>query len=105
MSRYFVLPEEGIGPGGGITFIPHGYSYKLMVGGVYFGLVSNLGGTWDGMSAAETSEFFGVRQLDGFATRLKAAAFVIKHHGYWMRDEREYRAIAATMDERMKGRS
>jgi hypothetical protein len=107
MSRYFVLPEEGIGPGGDITFrrYPAMHGWKLFVGDTFFGIVSNLNGTWTGTSWAQESEFFSVRQLDGFATRLKAAAFVIKHHGYWMWDERERLAIAAEMDERMKGRS
>lgn len=98
-----MLPEDGIGPGGDITFRGHSPrgSYRLFVGDKLFGVVSYLGRTWHGVSLAAASEFFGVRQLEGFATRLDAAGFVIRHHGYWMRNERKSRAITTTMDERM----
>lgn len=95
MSRYFVLPEEGVGPGGDITFRRHSPAgcYRLFVGEAFFGLTSYLGRTWHAVSWAEASEFFSVRDLEGFATRFDAARFVIKHHGYWMRNERESRSI------------
>lgn len=95
MSRYFVLPEEGIGPGGDITFRRHQprSCYRLFVGDKLFGVVSWTGRTWHGMSTAAESEFFSIRAMDGFATRLDAAGFVINHHGYWMRNEREARSI------------
>ena len=103
MSRYFVLPEEGIGPGGDIIFRHHSLanSYRLFVGEQFFGLTFiNMGHSWSSVSWAESSEFFGVDALEGFATRLDAATFVIKHHGYWMNAEREARALAAKMEKR-----
>lgn len=93
MSKHFVLATEGVGPGGDIFFRHHPSDnwYSLFVGDVKFGLVikCSITGTWMGISYAEESEFFGVRSLDGFATRMGAATFIIKHHGYWLRDERE----------------
>jgi hypothetical protein len=100
MSRYFVLPEEGVGPGGDIIFrsLRTPGVYALYAGEAMFGTVHKIGSKWAGVSWKEHSEFFGnVRKIDGFATRLDAATFVIKHHGYWMQDERESRAIAEQM--------
>lgn len=88
MSRWFVQPEEGIGPGGDIVFSKHATGWKVMVGDTYFGMVFHLGRSWSAVSDKDESEFFLLRSMDGFATRLTAASFVIRHHGYWMRDER-----------------
>lgn len=94
MSRYFVLPEENIGPGGDIIFRKHGYGYLVCVGEARLGMVTQLPSGWSGLSYAPASRWFSIRSLDGFASRLTAAQFVIKHHGYWMRSERESRALA-----------
>lgn len=95
MSRYFVLPEDGIGPGGYIVFRKRQDGmYTLYVGDKFFGTVHNLKWHWAAVSWNEQpSEFFNVNDLDGFATRLHAAQFIIKHHGYWMRDERERKKV------------
>ena len=90
MSRYFVLPEEGK-PGGDIVFRPLSVGYALWVGDDLLGQVSNLGARrmarWTGVSFAQDSEHFKVRMMAGFATRLDAAGFVIRHHGYWVERE------------------
>jgi hypothetical protein len=88
MSRYFVLPEDGIGPGGDITF-RKGYGeqvYSVWVGETFAGQVCKLR-AWAAVSwNKHPSEFFKVNNMQGFATRLDAATFIIKHHGYWMVD-------------------
>jgi hypothetical protein len=93
MSRFFVLPTEEVGPGGDIVFRRHpgmdGW-YLVEVGGQRLGTVGqHRRGHWWGQSNAKESEFFGVKGMEGFATRYDAATFVIKTHGYWMRNERE----------------
>jgi hypothetical protein len=99
MSRFFVLPEDGIGSGGDIVFKRHVLNaYTLWVGNIMLGQVWKLR-TWTGISHAETSEFFNVHYMEGFATRMDAAGFVIKHHGYWMRDERGRRRWLAEVEE------
>jgi hypothetical protein len=91
VSRYFVLPETGIGPGGDIVFRKHNdISYLVYVGDQMLGQVSKLrySGWWGTSYNRKRSEFFNIRQMEGFATRFHAASFIIKHHGYWMHDER-----------------
>lgn len=92
MSRYFVQPESGIGPGGDIVFRRHPVYerwYLLWVGDKVFGqIMRDRRERWSGLSQADDSEFFGIRMMEGFADRMAAATFVIKHHGYWMQDER-----------------
>jgi len=96
MSKYFVLGEDGIGPGGQIYFRkchPEYKWYDIYLDDIKIGKVMEhrirTRVSWAGLSIAEDSEWFKTRQLDGFATRLDAATFVIKHHGYWMQRERE----------------
>lgn len=98
MSRYFVLPYEPVGPGGDIFFRrpskdwPEGW-YLLYVGEAKLGQVmKGTRGHWIGLSFNDYSEFFGVRQMEGFATRWDASTFIIKHHGYWMQNERRMKA-------------
>jgi len=93
MSRHFVLPEAGIGPGGDIIFRkchPEYQWYSVCLGNEKIGqAMLDTRDRWIGLSNAEESEWFNVRMLSGFATRYDAATFVIKHNGYWMRNERE----------------
>lgn len=96
MSRYFVQAEDGIGPGGDIFFrrfpgVPEWY--RLYVGDAYLGQVmkGRVGRSWTALSHDSNSgDLMGeVRSLEGFATRWHAAGFIIRRHGYWLRNERE----------------
>ncbi len=96
MSKYFVLAEKEVGPGGQVYFrkdkSPYNW-YNLYLDKVKIGQVMDTGygrRRWSGLSNAEESEFFKTRMLDGFATRWDAAVFVFKHHGYWMHAERDH---------------
>lgn len=96
MSKFFVLAEEGIGPGGDIFFRKaHAeYSwYSVFLDDVKIGQVMETGvGSrirWSGLSFARESQWFAIRSMDGFADRMSAATFIIKHHGYWMTNERD----------------
>lgn len=95
MSKYFVQPEDGIGPGGDVVFRKHGAYpdwYHLCLNETKIGQVMRgRDKNWIGLSNSSNSEFFGIRMIEGFANRMAAATFVIKHHGYWMQDERERR--------------
>jgi hypothetical protein len=88
MSRFFILPENGIGPGGDIIFRKGGIGWLLYADGTLLGQLSQRNRKWTGISHAHSSEFFKVRMMDGFATRMDAATFIIMHHGYWMQNER-----------------
>lgn len=99
MSKYFVVPKEGVGPGGDIVFRKHGGPYpgwyNLFVGGVQLGLVIDSGrGLWEAQSyGPHPNEWFGeINGMDGFGTRYAAAQFIIKHHGYWLHNERDRKA-------------
>lgn len=87
------MPEAAVGPGGDIVFrrMKPAYiaymGYSLYVGDELFGIIApDRGRRWTAISHGKTSVHFGVRMMTGFATRLDAATFIIKHHGYWMRD-------------------
>lgn len=97
MSKYFVLREEGIGPGGQIVFrrAHQEYSwYNVFLDDVKIGQIMETGvrsrRRWTAISFAKESKWFAVRSMEGFADRMCAATFIIKHHGYWMSDEREH---------------
>lgn len=97
MSRYSVYPEEGIGPGGEIVFRKHPNVvknwYDLYVGDVHLGVAILFMRYWTGISYnSKPSEFFNVHSMQGFASRSFAGDFIIRHHGYWMRQEREMRS-------------
>lgn len=94
MSRFFVLATEGVGPGGDIYFRKNKGNnrwYDLYLDKVKIGQVMDTsyrgGRSWTGLSFARDSKWFNVRMMEGFATRMDAATFVIKHNGYWMRNE------------------
>src|SRR6185312_4225916 len=93
MSKYFVLPEKDVGSGGQIYFRkghPEYNWYNLFLDEIKIGKIMAGHRTgWVGLSYAQESEWFGVRMLEGFATRMDAATFVIKHNGYWMHREKE----------------
>ncbi len=93
MSKYFVRAEDGIGPGGDIIFRAAGGHegwYNLFLDDKKLGqVIKGRDNNWIGLSNAAQSEFFGIRMIEGFANRMAAATFVIKHHGYWMQNERE----------------
>ncbi|UUG69401.1 hypothetical protein SEA_SHAM_66 [Streptomyces phage Sham] len=94
MSRFFVLPEEGVGPGGQIYFRKHkGNSrwYNLFLDDYKAGIIMKdpVWNNWNATSYCDDSEWFVVRSLDGFSRRMAAAEFIIKHHGYWLHNERE----------------
>ena len=105
MSKYFVLAEDDIGPGGDIIFRAavggEGW-YNLFLDTKRLGqVIKGHDNNWIGLSHANSSEFFGVRMIEGFANRMAAATFVIKHHGYWMRNEREERDLIEEAMEKM----
>lgn len=96
MSKYFVLAEDDIGPGGQVYFKKHKGAerwYRVFLDESCIGMVMYSGSRarrkWTGLSDAPDSEFFRTRMLEGFATRWDAAVFVFKHNGYWMHTERE----------------
>lgn len=98
MSRFFVQAENGVGPGGDIIFRKSkGNSrwYYLYLNDTKIGTVMKSArgsDSWTGVSNARQSEWFAIRKMEGFATRMSAATFIINHHGYWLRDERESEA-------------
>jgi hypothetical protein len=94
MSRFFVLPEDGVGPGGQIYFRKHKGNdrwYNLFLDDYKAGMITKdpVWNNWNAISYCEDSEWFRVRSLDGFSRRMAAAEFIIKHHGYWLHNERE----------------
>lgn len=95
MSKFFQLPEEGIGPGGTWYFRKHTYYdnwYYFYVGDERLGeVMSTRKGEWSGLSHNDYSEFFGVRMIEGFSSRYHAAVFILQHHGYRMRDQRRWK--------------
>lgn len=107
MSRYAVLPEDGVGPGGVIVFRRGRIerTWALHVGSELFGMIFQWpGGDWEGQSTGPhpRNDFFGeINRLRGFATRFDAATFIIKHHGYWLREEREQRATRLRFEARI----
>jgi hypothetical protein len=97
MSRYFVQSEDGIGPGGDIIFRKAHTKYAwydVYLDDVKIGKVMETGARsrrrWTGLSYAKESIWFVPRSMEGFADRMSAATFIIKHHGYWMLEEREH---------------
>jgi hypothetical protein len=94
MSRHFVLAEDGVGPGGQIYFRRHPGSdswYTLYLDDYKAGIImkDSCWGNWNAVSYFDDSEWFRVRSMDGFSRRMAAAEFIIKHHGYWLRNERD----------------
>jgi hypothetical protein len=90
MSRYFVLPEEGIGEGGDIYFRHWQPNfYRLFVGEKDMGFVVKTHIGWNAFSSNISGDI--LNSMDGFRTRLQAGFFIIKHHGYWLREKREMR--------------
>lgn len=94
MSRFFVLAEDGIGPGGQIYFRKHRGNdrwYNLFLDDYLAGMVMKdpIFDSWNALSYCNDSQWFAGRSMDGFATRRAAADFIIKHHGYWLRQERD----------------
>jgi hypothetical protein len=96
MSKYFVIAEDGVGPGGDIYFRKDAGNdrwYSLYLDKVKIGLIMDSsfrgGRSWTGLSLAKDSKWFNVRMIEGFATRMAAATFVINHHGYWMQKEED----------------
>jgi hypothetical protein len=115
MSKYFVLPTEGVGPGGDIVWRKRKKLspddrpwYYLYVGDVLLGEVAQGGegsaDSWWGCSRARGSEFFGIRAMCGFARRWDASKFVIQHHGYWMQNVRESRKYHEEALERLRAK-
>jgi len=96
MSRFFVLREEGVGPGGDIIFRkchPEYQWYYVCLDDVKIGqAMLDTMNRWTAISFAEHSEWFNVNSMEGFATRYDAARFVIKHNGYWMHQEKDMKA-------------
>jgi hypothetical protein len=97
VSRFFVQAEKGVGPGGDIIFrrAHKEYSwYHVYLDDEKIGMVMENGARsrirWTGLSYAKDSIWFVPRSMEGFADRMSAATFIIKHHGYWMRDERSH---------------
>ncbi|QNN99173.1 hypothetical protein SEA_FAUST_70 [Streptomyces phage Faust] len=107
MSRFFVQREDGIGPGGDIIFRkghPEYKWYRVFVDDKCFGIIMkdvHSRARWSAVSYAEESDWFATRSMEGFATRLDAATFIIKHHGYWMRDEHRHQRDMARFEHRM----
>lgn len=94
MSRFFVLAEDGVGPGGQIYFRKHKGSdrwYNLFLDEYKAGMIMKdpTWGNWNALSYCDDSQWFAVRSMDGFSRRMAAAEFIIKHHGYWLRQERD----------------
>lgn len=94
VSRFFVLPEDGVGPGGQIYFRKHrGNSdwYNVFLDDYKAGMIMKdpVWKNWNAISYREDSKWFLVRSMDGFSRRMAAAEFIIKHHGYWLTIERE----------------
>ncbi|AXG66186.1 hypothetical protein SEA_ANNADREAMY_66 [Streptomyces phage Annadreamy] len=94
MSRFFVLPEDGIGPGGQIYFRKHKGNdrwYNLFLDDKKVGMIMKdpVWNNWNAISYCDDSRWFAVRTMDGFSRRMAAAEFIIKHWGYWLSDERE----------------
>lgn len=94
MGRYFVQKEDEVGPGGDISFRkghPKYRWYRVFVGDKCFGMVMENGPRksvrWNALSYAKKSDWCAIRSMNGFATRMDAATFIIKHHGYWMQNE------------------
>ena len=112
MSKFFVQSEEGIGPGGQIYFRRHRGGerwYNVFLGDTKIGMIMKdpIFDCWNALSNCDDSNWFAGRSMDGFATRMAAATFIIKHHGYWLRSERdsiktEIRADKFLMKFRMK---
>lgn len=94
VSRFFVLAEEGVGPGGQIYFRRHKGSdrwYNLYLDDYRAGMVMKdpVWNNWNALSHCDDSKWFAVRSMDGFSRRMAAAEFIIKHHGYWLNNERD----------------
>lgn len=94
MGKSFVLAEPGVGPGGDIIFRKHKGAdgwYNVFLDDVKIGIIMKdpCWGNWNALSHCEESKWFAVRTMDGFSTRMGAATFIIKHHGYWLSNERE----------------
>jgi hypothetical protein len=94
MSKFFVLAEEGVGPGGQIYFRKHKGSdrwYNLYLDEYKAGMIMKdpVWNNWNALSYCDNSRWFAVRSMDGFSRRMAAAEFIIKHWGYWLSDERE----------------
>ena len=95
MSKYYVMPQAGVGPGGEIVFRPHASQlggWNLFVGGRHLGMVTPVAASlWHGVSYGEIpTEWFGeANNMGGFGTRFAAGQFVIQQHGYWPRNVRQ----------------
>lgn len=94
MSRFFVLAEEGVGPGGQIYFRKHRGNkdwYNVFLDDVKIGMIAKdpVWKNWNALSYCDDSKWFAIRRMDGFSRRMAAAEFIIKHWGYWLNDERE----------------
>lgn len=107
MSKCFVLAESGIGPGGQIYFRKHKGNnewYRLFLDNEEIGVVmKDCFGHWSALSNARQSYWFKTRMIEGFATRMTAATFIIKHHGYWMRQERDLEESVARAEKFLVG--
>lgn len=93
MSRYFVLPEEGVGPGGDIFFRRHSIGlpgwYRLHLDDVSLGLVHKGLAPWQGWVACSENFDAARRVVEGFTSRWYVGRYVIQHHGCWLHNEKE----------------
>lgn len=120
MGRYLVQPDPEVGPGGDVVFRKHPATspahdgaWVLYVGEKVFGTILPMYGhtrtftsaprSWTAISNGKGNELIALRMMDGFASRWHAAVYIIKHHGYWLAEERKSRrdtawAIARTRE-------
>ena len=110
MGKYFVLPEDGVGPGGDIIFRRYGANhpnwYRVCVGDESLGMVHKGHAPFLGWIASSHNFNARIRCVEGFRSRMHAATYLIKHRGYWLRDEKEQdktrQLLQATMNQATK---
>ena len=118
MGRYLVQPDPEVGPGGDVVFRKHPATspahdgaWVLYVGEKVFGTIvpqfvhSDTPSSWTAISNGKGNELVALNMMDGFASRWHAAVYIIKHHGYWLAEERAARRRTAEALARAKERT